>query len=132
MAVAVQAESLAVSKGAIWTGRVISGFVILFLLFDAAIKLMRIAPVMQSFAQFGFSPNVAIPIGAVLLVCTLVYLTPRTSVLGAILVTGYLGGAICTHVRAGQPFYFPLAFGVLAWVGLYLRDDRIRKLIPLN
>ena len=67
-----------------------------------------------------------------MLVSTILYAIPRTAVFGAILLTGYLGGAICTHVRAGQPFYFPLAFGVLTWAGLYFRDDRIRKLIPLN
>jgi hypothetical protein len=83
-------------------------------------KLIRIAPVLEAFEQLGYSTSLAVPIGLVLLISTAIYMIPPTSVLGAILLTGYLGGATATHVRAGQPFYFPVVFGVLVWAGLYL------------
>ena len=73
-----------------------------------------------------------VPIGVVLLICTVVYAIPTTSVLGAILLTGYLGGATATHVRVGQPFWFPVMMGVLVWAGLFLREERLRTLIPLR
>jgi DoxX-like family len=116
----------------IWTGRVISALLVLFLLFDAVIKLMKIAPVIDAFKQLGWPTTLAAPIGIVLLACAVIYAIPSTSILGAILLTGYLGGATGTHLRAGQPFYFPLIFGVLVWVGLYLRDARVRALIPFR
>src|SRR5882762_9802486 len=121
-----------VSKKSLWAGRIISTVVVLFLLFDAVAKLMKIAPVLQAFTQLGFSTSLAVPIGAVLLVCTILYMIPPTSILGAILLTAYLGGATVTHLRAGQPFYFPIIFGVLLWGGLYLREPRLRSLIPLR
>jgi len=121
-----------VSKKSLWAGRIISTLVGLFLLFDAVAKLMRIAPVLQAFTQLGFSTSLAVPIGAVLLLCTILYVIPPTSILGAILLTAYLGGATVTHLRAGQPFYFPIIFGVLVWGGLYLREDRLHALIPLR
>jgi len=120
------------SKAGVWAGRILSGLVVLFLLFDAVAKLMRIAPVLAAFTQLGFSTRLAVPIGAVLLLCTIVYVIPPTSILGAILLTAYLGGATVTLVRAGQPFYFPIIFGVLVWGGLYLRENRLRALIPLR
>jgi hypothetical protein len=116
----------------IWAGRVISGLLVLFLLFDAVIKLMRIGPVLDAFSQLGWTTTQAVPIGIVLLVCTVIYAIPNSSILGAILLTGYLGGATATHLRAGQAFYFPVIFGVLVWLGLYLRDERLRVLIPLR
>ncbi|HEV1993090.1 MAG TPA: DoxX family protein [Candidatus Acidoferrum sp.] len=121
-----------VSKTSLWAGRIISTLVVLFLLFDAIAKLMKIAPVLAAFTQLGFSNSLVVPIGAVLLLCTIVYVIPPTSILGAILLTAYLGGATVTHVRAGQPFYFPIIFGVLVWAGLYLRENRLRALIPLR
>jgi len=121
-----------VSKKSLWAGRIISTLVVLFLLFDAVAKLMKIAPVLQAFTQLGFSTSLAVPIGAVLLVCTILYMIPPTAILGAILLTAYLGGATVTHLRAGQPFYFPIIFGVLVWGGLYLREDRLHALIPLR
>ncbi len=120
------------SKKRLWAGRIISTLVVLFLLFDAVAKLMRIAPVLQAFARLGYPERLAVPIGILLLACTTVYVIPRTSVLGAILLSAYLGGATATHVRAGEPFYFPVVFGVLVWAGLFLRDDRLRELIPLR
>ena len=128
----MESATQAVSKTNLWAGHIISTLVVLFLLFDAVAKLMKIAPVLQAFTQLGFSTSLAVPIGAVLLVCTILYVIPPTSILGAILLTAYLGGATVTHVRAGQPFYFPVIFGVLVWGGLYLRENRLRALIPLR
>jgi hypothetical protein len=125
-------QTAPVSKKRLWAGRIISTLVVLFLLFDAVAKLMKIAPVLQAFARLGYPESLAVPIGILLLACTAVYVIPRTSVLGAILLTAYLGGATATHVRAGEPFYFPVVFGVLVWAGLYLREDRLRTLIPLR
>ena len=120
------------SKKRLWAGRVISTLVVLFLLFDAIAKLMKLAPVLQAFARLGYSESLAVPIGILLLACTAVYVIPRTSVLVAILLSAYPGGATATHVRAGEPFYFPVVFGALVWAGLYLREDRLRALIPLR
>jgi hypothetical protein len=120
------------SKKSLWAGRIISTLVVLFLLFDAIAKLMKITPVLEAFTRLGFSTGLAVPIGVVLLVCTIVYVIPPTAILGAILLTGYLGGATVTHLRAGQPFYFPILFGVLVWGGLYLREYRLQALIPLR
>ena len=127
----MESATQSVSKASLWAGRIISTLVVLFLLFDAVAKLMRIAPVLAAFTQLGFSTSVAVPIGAVLLVCTILYVIPPTSILGAIL-AAYLGGATVTHLRAGQPFYFPIIFGVLVWGGLYLREKRLHALIPLR
>jgi hypothetical protein len=126
------AQAVPVSKGSLWAGHIISILVILFMVFDATIKLMRIGPVLEAFVKAGLSEGLAVPIGAVLLICTLIYAIPRTSILGAILLTAYLGGATVTNLRVGQPIYFPVVFGILVWAGLYLRDLRVRKLIPLN
>jgi hypothetical protein len=125
-------QTAPVSKTSLWAGRIITTLVVLFLLFDAVAKLMRIAPVLAAFTQLGFSTSLAVPIGAVLLLCTILYAIPPTSILGAILLAAYLGGATVTHLRAGQPFYFPIIFGVLLWGGLYLREPRLRSLIPLR
>jgi hypothetical protein len=125
-------QVLPVSKTSFWAGRIISILVILFMLFDATIKLMRIGPVLEAFAKAGLSESLAVPIGALLLICTLLYAIPRTAILGAILLTAYLGGATVTSLRVGQPIYFPVVFGIFVWAGLYLRDLRVRRLIPLN
>jgi hypothetical protein len=121
-----------ISKGSLWTGRIISGLVTAFLLFDGGAKIARIKPVLDAFNSLGYNPNLSVPIGVTLVLCAAIYAIPRTSVLGAILLTGYLGGATATHVRAGQPFYFPIVFGVLVWVGLYLRESRLKALVPLR
>lgn len=102
------------------------------LLFSAGMKLAKPPAVVEGFEKLGWSPDLAFPIGVVELVCTAIYLLPRTSVLGAILLTGYLGGATATHVRLGESFIPTVVFGVLLWLGLYLRDRRIRALIPLK
>jgi hypothetical protein len=128
----MESATQAVSKTSLWAGRIISTLVVLFLLFDAVAKLMRIAPVLAAFTQLGFSTSLSVPIGAVLLLCTILYVIPPTAILGAILLAAYLGGATVTHLRAGQPFYFPIIFGVLVWGGLYLRENRLHAVIPLR
>jgi hypothetical protein len=114
----------------IWTGRILSGLTVLFLIFDSAVKLVQSHWALEATVQLGYSERVVLPLGIVLLASTLLYALPRTSILGAILLTGYLGGATATHVRVGQPFVFPIVFGVLVWLGLWLRDARLRALIP--
>jgi len=128
----MESAAQTVSKKSLWAGRIISALVVLVLLFDAVAKLMKITPVLEAFTRLGFSTGLAVPIGVLLLVCTIVYVIPPTSILGAILLTAYLGGATVTHLRAGQPFHFPVVFGVLVWGGLYLRKDRLRAVIPLR
>ena len=117
-----------------WTGRVISGLAVAFLIFDSVGKLLEVQPVIDGTKQLGYPPDIVFNLGVTLLSCVLAYLVPRTSVLGAVLLTGYLGGAVATHVRVGGgllPICFPIVFGVLLWGGLIFRDDRLRKLIPL-
>lgn len=124
------------SKKMLWTGRILSGLPALFLLADSAAKFIQPAPVVEGTVKLGYSPSVILPLGVVLLVATILYLIPRTSVLGAILLTGYLGGAVDAHVRVGDPLFshilFPVYFGVFLWGGLYLRDARLRALLPLR
>jgi DoxX-like family len=119
----------------LWAGRFVSGLPALFLLVDGAMKLAKPAIVVETTVKLGYAESVIFPLGIVLLACTSVYVIPRTSVLGAILLTGYLGGAVATHVRAGNGFFtisFPVILGALLWSGLYLRDARLRALIPLH
>lgn len=114
-------------SGMYWAGWVVSGLVILFLVFDGATKVLRVAPVLEACARLGITPNVAVGIGAVLLACTALYAVPRTAALGALLLTAYLGGAVATHVRGGSGFgetAFAIGFGGLVWLGLVLRDPR--------
>jgi hypothetical protein len=115
----------------LWTARVLSSLVLLFLLFDAVAKLLRLRPVIEGTVRVGYSASVIVPLGVVLLVSTALYAVRRTAVLGAILLTGWLGGATATHVRIGEPFWMPIAFGVILWGCLYLRDERVRALLPL-
>jgi hypothetical protein len=115
----------------VWTGRVLSGLIIAFMLFDAIIKLIKIQPVIEGTTKLGYPESTIIPIGLAALVSTILYAFPRTAVLGAILLTGYFGGAIATHLRVGQSSYwFAFAFGVIAWLGIYFRDARLRALFP--
>jgi len=114
----------------------LSGLVVAFMLFDGVIKLVPLDVVVEATAQLGFpaSPSLARILGILGLICTALYAFPRTSVLGAILLTGYLGGTVATHLRAGSPIFSHMLFGVylgvMIWGGLYLRDDRLRELIP--
>ena len=119
----------------VWAGRIVSWLPALFLLLDGVAKLFKPAPVIEGTVKLGYSESVIIPLGIVLIACTVLYLIPRTAVLGAILLTGYLGGAVATHVRVGDgifPVAFGITFGVLLWLGLYLRDARLRELVPLR
>jgi hypothetical protein len=117
----------------VWTGRVLTVLVALFLLFDAAIKILRLPAAVEGTRRIGYPVEVVAPIGIALLVSLALYLVPRTAVLGAILLTGYLGGATASMVRMSDHwFLFPVLIGVLAWVGLYLRDEQLRTLVPLR
>ncbi len=119
-----------------WAGYIISGLPVLFLLFDAIGKFVKPEPVVTGTLELGYPESTILPIGIILLVCTILYAIPRTAVLGAILLTGYLGGAVATHVRVGNPLathvLFPVYLGLLLWLGLYLRDARLRKLVPFR
>jgi hypothetical protein len=121
-----------VSKKRVWAGRIISGIVVLFLVFDGVTKLMVIDPVVQGARELGYPVSLMPVIGTILLICTIIYLIPRTSILGAILLTGYLGGAVASQLRIGKPLLgytlFPVYVAVLIWGGLYLRDSRVRAL----
>jgi hypothetical protein len=125
-----------VSKAALWTGRIITGLLVLFLLFDGITKVMKVSAVLAACVQIGLSQNLVVAIGISLLACTVLYVIPQTSILGAILLTGYLGGAVSIQLRVGNPLFsqtlFPVYFGVLVWLGLYLREARLRSLIPLR
>ena len=120
------------STGQRWAGRVLSSTAVLFLLFDSTGKLLQVQPVMDGAIRLGYPPDIVFGLGVTLLTCIAAYLIPRTSVFGALLLTGYLGGAAATQVRVNDAwFMFPVALGVLAWLGLYLRDARLRSLLPL-
>ena len=129
------APTVPVSKKRLWAGRIMSVLPALFLLVDGAMKLVKPEVVVKATVELGYGEAVILPLGVVLLACTILYLIPRTAVLGAILLTGYLGGAVATHVRAGQGQFeilFPVVVGALLWGGLVLRDDRLRTLLPLR
>jgi DoxX-like family len=125
-----------VSIGRLWTGHVLSILPALFLLLDGVMKLMRPEIVVKTIVQIGYSEEIIVPLGIVLLVCTILYLIPQTSVLGAILLTGYLGGAVATNARIGSPLFshilFPVYIGVLIWGGLFLHDPGVSALIPFR
>jgi hypothetical protein len=128
-------EMTRMNNKALWTGRILSGIAVLFLLFDAIGKLMKPAAVVEGTTQLGWPVSVIVPLGIIQVICLIAYLVPRTSVLGAILWTGYLGGAVATHVRIGNPLFshilFPIYVALLLWGGLWLRDRRVRALLPI-
>src|SRR5579864_6669323 len=122
-----------VSKASLIIGWIISLLPALLLLFSAVMKLAKLPQVVEEFHKFGYADHVVRVIGVVELACTIIYLIPRTAVLGAILVTGYFGGATATQVRIGDPTFFaPVLCGVFIWLGLFLRDPRLRALVPLR
>lgn len=128
-------SAVTVSKSALWTGRIISGIVALFLFMASIMDLVKAASALEGMVKYGYPESSLAGIGIALLVSVALYVIPRTSVLGAILLTGYLGGAVATHVRASDPLgrmLVPVLFAVLAWGGLYLRDVRLRALVPLR
>ena len=119
----------------IWTGRILSALTILFFLFDAGSHLMKPAAVVDAFNRINFPLDLSVPLGVIALLCVIVYAIPQTSILGAILLTGYLGGAVATQLRARDPLFetiFPIIFGVLVWAGVYLRNSQLRALIPVT
>ena len=126
--------SRAGSRGALWTGRVLSTIAVLFLLFDSMGKLLEVPPVVAGTVQLGYPAATVFPLGGILLLCVVTYAIPGTSVLGAVLLTGYLGGAIATHVRVGNPLFshtlFPVYVALVVWGGLFLRESRLRALLP--
>ena len=128
-------QSNRVGKKQLWAGRVISGFPVLFLFVDGGMKLVKPAPVVEATVRLGYSESIIVGLGIVLLTCTVLYLIPGISFLGAILLTGYLGGAVATHVRVGNglfEIFFPVILAVLLWGGLWLRDERLRAILPLR
>ncbi|MBN9467895.1 MAG: DoxX family protein [Bosea sp.] len=133
-----EAEIAATPPAALWIGRAMSGLVVAFLIFDGGIKLAPLSVVTKTMQQLGYSgsPELARGLGVMTLAIALLYALPRTSILGAILLTGLLGGAMATHLRVGSPLFshlfFGLYLGLIAWGGLYLRDGRLRRLFPLR
>ncbi|HTR48746.1 MAG TPA: DoxX family protein [Verrucomicrobiae bacterium] len=128
------AQTPAASQGMLWTGRIITGLVVLFMLFDSVTKIIKIPQVIEASARVGINANQVFWIGVTLLACVVFYVIPQTSVFGAILLAAYLGGAVCADVLTHQPVFnscFAIAFGILAWLGLYLREPRVRALVPL-
>ena len=124
-----------VSKGALWTGRVLSALPVLFMLFGVGYSFMKPAEVAEGMKRYGYPEHHLQRLVIVEMACVLLYVIPQTAVLGAILLTGYLGGAVVTHMRFGDPWFpilFPVCIGALVWGGLYLRDGRLRALIPLR
>lgn len=129
----MQSETAPISKTTLWTSRIMSAVPVLLILFGAVMKLIKAVPVVDGFAAHGLGENFVVPIGILELFCVVVYLIPQTSVLGAILMTGLLGGATITGLGAGDPtFPIPVVLGMMAWGGLFLRDVRLRALIPLG
>jgi hypothetical protein len=120
------------NKSSLWAGRILSALPVLFLLLDGVMKVVKPKFVVEATVQLGYPESVIVALGLVLVACTILYLIPRTAVLGAILLTGYLGGAVATHVRVGGPLFsilMPVILGAMLWGGLYLRDERVRSLI---
>jgi len=116
-------------KAALWTGRILTGLVAAFMAFDAAMKVIAIAPVVEASTKLGFAVSTIQPIGLTLLVVTILYAIPRTALIGALGLTAYLGGATATMVHVGQPFIFPVLFGLVAWAGLLLRRPQLRAIL---
>ena len=132
----VSPELATPSKGILWAGRIVSALPVLMLLFSAAMKFLKPPEVTEGFVKLGYTESLAMPLGIVELVCTVLYVFPRTAVLGAILLTGYLGGAVATHLRVENPLLgytlFPLYVAALVWGGLYLGNERLRAVVPLT
>ena len=123
----------AVSSTALWTGRVLTGIIVLFMAFDAGVKLLKLPAAVEGTVRLGYPADQVVPLGIVVLICVALYAIPQTAVLGAILLTGYLGGATATQARVESAlFVLPVLFGVLVWGGLYFRDPRVRALLPFS
>lgn len=135
-ATAMVGVTTGVSKGRLWTGRIIAGLIAVFLLLDAVMKLVKPKAVADGFVRSGWPLELSVPLGVVLLISTVLYLIPRTAMLGAILLTGYLGGAVATNLRLESPLFtytlVPVYMGVLVWLSLWLRDLDLRGMVPLR
>src|SRR5687768_10454297 len=118
--------------GMFWAGWVLTVLLSLLLAMGGVMNVMGAQQAVDGLVKYGYPPGVRVPLGVVVLACVVLYLVPRTAILGAILLTGYLGGAVNTHVRAGEPWFFAAVVGALVWVALYLRDTRVRALVPLR
>ena len=129
-------QGLRISRKTLWTGRILSALPVLFLLMDGIMKLVKPEPVVKATIELGYPESVIMVLGIILLVCVILYIVPHTAVLGAILLTGYLGGAVATQTRVGNPLFshilFPVYLALLIWGGLFLRDSRLRALMPLR
>ena len=135
MTVKADVGAASASNATLWTGRFLTVLSVLFLVFDGVAKVMKVAPVMEASARLEIPGHVIPGLGAVLIAATLIYAFPRTSLLGAVVLTGYLGGAICAHLRIGDPAFptvFPGLVAAIAWSGLYLREPRLQALIPVR
>ena len=124
------------NKKSLWTGRILSGLMGAFLLLDSLMKIMRASAAVKGTTELGYSESVVVAIGATLFISTITYLIPRTAILGAILLSGYLGGAVASQVRVGNPFFshvlFPVYVAVVVWLGIFLRDAGLHALLPLR
>ena len=133
---AIEVSNRVGSKKMLWTGRIVSWVIAALLLLDAGMKVLQVPQVMEGTVKVGYPAGTVRPIGIILLLCLICYVIPRTSVLGAILLTGYLGGAVATNVRISTPLFsytlIPMYVGVLVWGGLFLQDEGVRALIPLR
>lgn len=123
---------VAATGAIVWVGRVISVLVSLVFAMSAFMKVKGGAELMQGMAHLGLPESLIMPLAILEISCVVIYLVPATSVLGAILLTGFIGGAICTHLRVGDPFVIQIALGIVVWLGLYLREKRLEGLIPLR
>jgi hypothetical protein len=125
-----------VSTKRLWTGRVLSGLIVLFLLMDSVMKLIKPAAVLKAQAELGWPDEITVATGIVLLICTILYAVPKTAILGAVLLTGYLGGAVAVQWRIGHPLFaetlFPVYMGIVLWAGLCLRDAELCEMIPVR
>lgn len=129
---AVEGTAVASSNKLLWTGRIVSGLIVLFLLFGSIYGIINAAKLAPQSAKYGYPEGAMLKIQITCIICALIYAFPRTAILGAILLTGYLGGATATHVRVSEPFFIPILVAVLAWGGIFLRDEKLRALIPLR
>jgi hypothetical protein len=125
-------EAASVSKASLWTGRILSTLAVLLFVAGGMFGILKPAAAMQGFAHYGYPDGVLLRLLIVEIVCGVLYAIPQTSIFGAILLTAYLGGATATHVRAGEPFFLPIVVGIVVWLGVYLRDGRLRALVPLR
>lgn len=134
--VAMGIETQRGGKAALWSGRVITGIVVLFFVLDAAMKLLQLAAVREAMAPLGYPAELGLVIGIIEAICLALYVVPQTAVLGAILLTGLLGGSVAAHLRVDDPLFthtlFGVYVGILAWGGLYLRDEKLRAVLPLR